>query len=292
MNSKIADGLLLVVAIIWGGGFPAVGLAIESGMGPAQLTALRFIVAAVGMVMIFFKVLKSIKKIDVIGGVLAGIFLFIGFSFQTIGMQYTTASKNAFITSTYVLLVPLLGVIFFKRRLTVTQWTGILLMVLGVSFLSLEKDFSMNIGDILTLICAIGFAVQIVITGLFSPRCNPYCFNTIQMVTVAVLSFIWSLRMPWVEVSFRSGIAVLHLGLLSTLFAFLIQSIAQRHTSEAKVGLILSFESLFGAILSVLILGDPVTVKLCIGGIFSVLAVLMIEWDPGVLKRKEVIQQE
>lgn len=71
MNSKIADGLLLVVAIIWGGGFPAVGLAIESGMGPAQLTALRFIVAAVGMVMIFFKVLKSIKKIDVIGGVLA-----------------------------------------------------------------------------------------------------------------------------------------------------------------------------------------------------------------------------
>ena len=191
MNSKIADGLLLVVAIIWGGGFPAVGLAIESGMGPAQLTALRFIVAAVGMVMIFFKVLKSIKKIDVIGGVLAGIFLFIGFSFQTIGMQYTTASKNAFITSTYVLLVPLLGIIFFKRRLTVTQWTGILLMVLGVSFLSLEKDFCMNIGDILTLICAIGFAVQIVITGLFSPRCNPYCFNTVQMATVAVLSFIY-----------------------------------------------------------------------------------------------------
>lgn len=212
MNSKIADGLLLVVAIIWGGGFPAVELAMESGMGAAQLTALRFVIAAVGMVIGFFKALKSIKKIDVMGGVLAGIFLFIGFSFQTIDMQYTTTSKNAFIMSTYILLVPLLGVIFFKRRLTVTQWTGILLMVLGISFLSLEKDFSMNLGDILTLICAVGFAVQIVITGLFSHRCNSYCLNTVQMMTVAVLSLIWSLKIPWVEVSFPSGVAVLYLG--------------------------------------------------------------------------------
>ena len=93
MNSKIADGLLLVVAIIWGGGFPAVGLAIESGMGPAQLTALRFIVAAVGMVMIFFKVLKSIKKIDVIGGVLAGIFYSLAFRFKQLACSIRRLQK-------------------------------------------------------------------------------------------------------------------------------------------------------------------------------------------------------
>ncbi len=292
MNSKLADGLLLLVAMIWGGGFPAVGLAIEDGMGPAQLTALRFAVAAIGMMIIFFKSLKLTKKEDVIGGSLAGCFLFIGFAFQTIGMQYTTASKNAFITSTYVLLVPLLGLLFFKRRLKGMQWAGILLMVIGISFLSLDKDWSINLGDALTLVCAIGFAVQIVITGLFSKRCNPYCFNTIQMSTVATLSLIWSMTSPWVEVSLSSGAAVLYLGLLSTLFAFLIQSIAQRHTSEAKAGLILSSESLFGAVLSVLILGDSVTMKLCIGGVLSVLAVMMIEFDESVFKQKDVILQE
>lgn len=292
MNSKLADGLLLLVAMIWGGGFPAVGLAIEDGMGPAQLTALRFVVAAIGMMIIFFKSLKLTKKEDVIGGCLAGCFLFIGFAFQTLGMQYTTASKNAFITSTYVLLVPLLGLLFFKRRLKGTQWAGILLMVIAISFLSLDKDLSINLGDALTLVCAIGFAGQIVITGLFSKRCNPYCFNTIQMSTVAILSLIWSMTSPWVEVSLSSGAAILYLGLLSTLAAFLIQSMVQRHTSEAKVGLILSSESLFGAILSVLILGDPVTMKLCIGGVLSVLAVMLIEFDESVFKRKDVILPE
>ena len=116
MNSKIADGLLLLVAIIWGGGFPAVGLAVQEGVGAGQLITLRFLIAGGVLAIVFRKQLLDLKRIDVVAGVLAGICLFIGFTFQTIGMQYTTASKNAFITSSYVLLVPLFGVLFFKTK--------------------------------------------------------------------------------------------------------------------------------------------------------------------------------
>lgn len=118
MKSRTADLLLLLVAIIWGGGFPAVGLALQDGMGPSQLIAIRFIVGALGMIILFFRPLRQLKREELVGGVLAESCLFIGFAFQTMGMQYTTASKNAFITSSYVLLVPLLGFVFLKKQST------------------------------------------------------------------------------------------------------------------------------------------------------------------------------
>lgn len=280
MKSRTADLLLLLVAIIWGGGFPAVGLALQDGMGPSQLIAIRFIVAALGMIILFFRPLRQLKREELVGGVLAGSCLFIGFAFQTMGMQYTTASKNAFITSSYVLLVPLLGLVFLKKTINHSQWMGILLMVFGIGVLSLEKDFTLNLGDSLTLVCAIGFALQILVTGIYVPRCNAYCFNTIQMITVAFIAIIWSIcTEPWVSISVSGGLAILYLGGLSTLLAFLIQTVAQRHTSEAKVGLILSSESLFGAILSLLILYEPITMRLVVGGLISLLAILLIEFD-------------
>ena len=278
VKSKTADLLLLGVAMIWGGGFPAVGVALQNGIGPSQLIAIRFIVAALGMIIIFFRSLRQLTRTELVGGMLAGGCLFIGFAFQTIGMQYTTASKNAFITSAYVLLVPLLGLVFLKKRMGWLQWIGIGLMIMGISILSLENDLTFNLGDSLTLVCAVGFALQILVTGLYAPYCNAYCFNTIQMVTVALISMIWSAwTEPWVSIDASSLIAILYLGGLSTLVAFLIQTVAQRYTSEAKVGLILSSESLFGAILSVLILHEPITIRLLIGGLVIFSAILMSE---------------
>lgn len=280
VKSKTADWLLLCVAFVWGGGFPAVDLALQDGIGASQLITMRFSVAAIGMAFVFRKHLWKIKRIDVIAGAVAGVCLLIGFAFQTIGIQYTTVSKNAFITSSYVLLVPLISLIFLKKKIKWSQWGGIFLMIIGISVLSLEDNLTINLGDTLTLICAIGFSLQIIVTGVFIQRCNPYCFNTIQMVTVAIISFMWSIwTEPWQVVSLTGGLAVLYLGILSTLLAFLIQSVAQRYTSEAKVALILSTESLFGALLSVLILQEAVTSRLVIGGLIILFAILMIEFD-------------
>lgn len=285
MNSKVADGLLLLVAIIWGGGFPAVSLAVQDGMGVAQLITLRFLIAGGVMALVFRKQLVHLKKLEVLAGVLAGLCLFMGFAFQTLGIQYTTASKNAFITSSYVLLVPLMSLLFFKTKIKGSQWIGILVMIVGISVLSLERDFSVNVGDLLTLICAIGFALQIIITGVVINRCNSYCFTIIQLLTVALISFIWSLfSEPWAAFSFSSGVAIVYLGIFSTLVAYLLQTIAQRYTSEAKVGLILSTEALFGAILSVMILHEPITSRLVLGGLICLIAILMIEFDFSQLK--------
>lgn len=285
MNSKIADGLLLLVAIIWGGGFPAVGLAVQDGMGAAQLITLRFIIAGLLMAIVFRKQWRYIKKIDLIAGGLAGICLFIGFAFQTLGIQYTTASKNAFITSSYVLLVPLIGLWWFKTKIKAMQWIGIGCMIFGISVLSLDRDFTINLGDFLTLICAIGFALQIIVTGIFIKRCNSYCFTTVQMLTVALISFGWSIfSEPFTSFTLSSGLAIIYLGVFSTLMAYLIQTIAQRYTSEAKVGLILSTEALFGAILSVMILKEPITRQLLMGGFICLIAILMIEFDFSQLK--------
>ncbi|HAX72843.1 MAG TPA: EamA/RhaT family transporter, partial [Firmicutes bacterium] len=116
MKNKTADSLLLIVAIIWGGGFPAVDLALTGGMTPFYLIGMRFMIAFLIMGIVFFKQVKAMRKIEIIGGLVAGIFLFIGFTFQTVGMLYTTASKNAFITTTYVVFVPLMNYLIFKKK--------------------------------------------------------------------------------------------------------------------------------------------------------------------------------
>ncbi|HAX72618.1 MAG TPA: hypothetical protein DCY20_03715 [Firmicutes bacterium] len=137
----------------------------------------------------------------------------------------------------------------------------------------------------LTLLSAFGFSGQIIATGYYMSKADAYCFNTVQMVTAGVLGMLVALLLEGLQpLSLQSGLSVLYLGVFSTCVAFLLQSIAQKYTTETKVGLILSTESVFGALLSVIILHEAVTWRLVLGGLLMFVAMILVESNPLQMK--------
>ena len=160
MKKYMAIAGLVLVTVIWGGGFVASDMALDS-LSPFQIMTIRFLLASVLMGGISIRNLKGIKKEEVTAGVFMGAALFIGFSLQIIGLQYTTPSKNAFLTATNVVIVPFIAFLICRKKVGFRGTIGAVLAIVGVGLLSLDKDLSLGLGDGLTLICAVGFAFQI-----------------------------------------------------------------------------------------------------------------------------------
>ena len=180
-----------LTAFIWGSGFIGVSISLSGGLTPLQILTIRFFIGAVLLGIIFFKEIKNnITKEAVKAGSLIGVFLFIAFAFQTIGMSYTTASKNAFLTAINVVIVPFIGFILYKRPLDKYGIISSIIAILGIGILSLEADFSINFGDFLTMICAFGFAFHIFFTGEFVKKNNAIVLTIVQFSVATILSLI------------------------------------------------------------------------------------------------------
>ena len=166
MKKWLAICGLILVTVIWGGGFVASDMALES-MKPFQIMTIRFLLASVLMGLISFRSLKGMTRKEVRAGVLMGIALFAAFALQIIGLQYTTPSKNAFLTALNVVIVPFISFLILKKRVGARGIIGAVMSVAGVALLSLNENFTLGLGDSLTLLCAVGFAFQIFLTGEF-----------------------------------------------------------------------------------------------------------------------------
>lgn len=270
---------LLVVAMIWGGGFVASDLALES-FTPFQIMAMRFLMATIFMFILCFRNIKTITKSELKAGFFLGIFLFLGFAFQTIGLRFTTPAKNAFLTATNVVFVPLIAFIIYKKKVSKQGLFGVLMAIVGAGVLSLQSNFSLGLGDGLTLLCAISFAFQIFLTGEYVGKNRVTVLNLIQMLTAFVFSFIGMFIsgdvMP-VAVSSDSIYSVLYLGLASTTLAFFLQTISQKVVDETKSAIIMSMEAVFGALFSIIILKEMFSTRMVIGCVLILSAVLVSE---------------
>ena len=168
MKKYVGDIGLFIVAIIWGGGFVATQAALDGGLTTSQIMTLRFFISAVLMTVIFFKQIKNNLSMGTIKvGVILGICLFLGFFLQTLGLNYTTPSKNAFITSVNVVIVPFIGLLLYRRKIDKFGMASSFMAIIGIAVLSLSADFTVNLGDVLTLLSAFGFAFQIFFTREF-----------------------------------------------------------------------------------------------------------------------------
>ena len=276
MKQKLAIAGLIAVTIIWGGGFTASDIALETLL-PFQIMTIRFFLAAVLMGSMSIKKLKGIQKGEVKAGILMGGALFLGFAFQIIGLQYTTVSKNAFLTATNVVLVPFIVYVIYRKRVKPGEIAGAALAIIGVGVLTLEKNLTLGLGDGLTLICAAGFAFQIFLTGEFVQKYRPAALNLIQMCTAFVLSaggLVLSGQLNF-AVSGRSMWSVAYLGVVSTAVTYLLQTTCQRYVDETKSAVILSLESVFGTLFSVWLLGEHVNVRM-LGGCVIILTAVII----------------
>lgn len=292
MKKKTKQGLyadisLLFTTLIWGGGFIAVKDALNS-ITPLYMMAVRFLFASILMGLIFFKTIKKITKKDILYGSIVGVFLFTGFATQTIGLQYTTVGKQAFLTAVYVVIIPFLVWAVEKKRPDIYSIFSTILAFLGIGFLNITDGFklSMNFGDWLTLICAVFFAAHIVAISHFTRKSNPIILSVTQMLFTGVLSLISAILFEpkFNGISKDGFISISYLVIFSTMLAFLIQNIAQKYAHPNHVGVILCLESVFGAVLSVILLHEVFTSHMILGCSTIFIAIIISETKLNFIK--------
>lgn len=291
MKKYIGEIGLFSIAIIWGSGFIGTKLALDGGLTAIQTLTLRFFIASVILGIVFFKQIKeNITKESLMSGALLGIFSFIGFITQTVGLVYTTVSKNAFITSANVVIVPFIGFILYRKKLDNIGIFSSIVAFIGIGILSLEPDLSINLGDFLTFLCAIAFAFHIFFTGEFSNKCNSYVLTVTQFIVAFILSFVFQIISG--EGQFQTStlglMGALYLGIFSTAIAFLLQTICQSRVDQTKSAIILSTESVFGTIMSVVIFHEILTLRMIIGCIIIFLSIIISETKLSFLKKKSL----
>ena len=276
MTNYLAIAGLILVTIIWGGGFVASDMALES-LTPFQIMTIRFFLGSVLMGLISAKGLKGMKRKEIQAGICMGIALFTAFALQIIGLQYTTPSKNAFITALNVVMVPFIAFLFLRKKVSKKGIVGAIMAVIGVGILSLNADFSLGLGDFLTLICALGFAFQIFFTSIFVKTYRATVLNFVQMATAFVLSlvFMFATGQYQIEATTKGWLSVLYLGVVSTTICYLLQTACQKHVDETKAAIILSMESVFGTLFSILILHEQLTIRMVIGCVIILVAVII-----------------
>ena len=269
---------LLTVAIMWGFGFVANAVALND-MSPLQILCVRFFLAAVIMGAFAFKKLKKVTKGTLFAGLILGLFLFVGFVLQTVGLQYTTPSKNAFLTATNVVIVPFIAFVIYKKKVDRFSVYGAILAMIGFAVLSLQGNLMLGYGDVLTLLCAVGFALHIFFTGEFVKRHDAMALTAIQMIVAFVLSMISVFATGDYHISAvgNSWISEIYLGVFSTSAAFFLQSVSQKYTDETTAAVVMSMESVFGSVFSILIVHDPVTSRVVIGCLLILSAVIISE---------------
>ncbi len=276
---------LLTVTVIWGGGFVASDMALET-LSPFQIMVIRFLIAAVLMTLLGAKQIRTISREEIKCGFWLGAALFGGFALQIIALQYTTPSKNAFLTATNVVFVPFIALVIYRKKIEVRSLIGAGMALVGAGVLSLQNDFSIGLGDGLTLLCAVCFALQIFLTGEYVGRIRPSVLNFLQMTTACVLSAAGLLISGdfTFAPSVRSLLAVLYLGVVSTTITYLLQTVSQKYVDETKSAIILSMEAVFGTFFSVALLHESVTVRMLAGSALILAAVLVSEIS---FKKKE-----
>ncbi len=284
--------LLVLVTIVWGSSFVILKDTLST-LGDGHFTffilASRFILASVLLVAICWKKFITISKSTFLKGLILGFILFGAYSVQTIGLRYTSASKNAFLTSVYVVLVPFLSWLFLKKKPTFKNYLATALCFLGIAFVAVigKKDSASNelLGDTLSIASGIFYALQIIFISKHTEKEDAMQLLIVELLTVAVLCSIISLSTEFSLHASKfsmSGEAIwklLYLAFICTLFAQFGQMVAQKYAPPMSVALIFSLESVFGVVFE-LLLGDAnLTVFIIIGFVFIFIGELVSEVD-------------
>ena len=284
MRSKLyelrADLLLLSVAIAWGVTFLMVQDAINTTPVYAFLF-FRFALASILMFFIAYKFLNQINKKTVLYGVILGTFLFSAFATQTFGLAYTKSSIVAFITGLNVICVPFLGYLIFKDYISKKVFVATIVAVIGLYLLTMSGTLTIGIGEFLTLLCALLFALQIIFTGKFSKEVNVFLLVLFQLITVTILSLAFSLTLDDVTFDLNYDYtffkAVIITAVFATVYAFLIQTYMQQFTTASKTAIIFAMEPVSAAIFAYFMISETLTSIQLSGAVLIVLATIIAE---------------
>lgn len=290
MRKYIGEVGLIITAIIWGSGFVASAISLDY-FTPSQILLVRFLIGGVILGAVFYKKIFHIKKRTLIRGAIIGTFLYLAFALQTVGLQYTTPSKNAFITAVNVVIVPFIAFFIYKKKIDSYELFGAITALVGVGIISLKLSSEINIGDLLTLACAFAFAFHIFYISKFVKEEDPAHLAFLQLMTAAIIGAIVVLLKGDTQIVYQmesAGVlSLLYLGVFSTTVAYLLQTFAQKSVTETTTAIILSMESVWGMVFSALILKEVITLKMLIGATLIIAAIIVSDTKLSFLKKKK-----
>lgn len=286
MTTRLKADLGLVLAtLIWGCSFVVVKAVLDHA-SPFVFLAVRFLLAALILAVLYRSSLRQLSRADLRAGFILGIFLFAGYAFQTTGLEFTTASKSAFITGSAIVLVPIFLALFWGRHATAWMWTGAAAATGGLYFLTVPAQGlgALNRGDLLTFCGAVVFALHIIYVGQFSPHHPVLALTLLQVATTAALSAIsiplaavTRIERPRIDASPAFFFALLVTVLGATVIAFSIHIWAQRHTSATHAALVFSLEPVFASVTSFLVLGERLGARGLAGAALILGGILLAE---------------
>lgn len=275
-TSLRSSAMLTLTALIWGVAF----VAQSEGMnyvGGFTFNACRFIVG--GMVLIpciFF--LRRVngdqwakldrteqakrRKTGIIGGICCGVFICLGSTFQQFGIAQTTVGKAGFITSLYIIIVPILG-LFLRKKVGLNIWVSVGIAALGMYLLCITEGFAISRGDFLVFLCAIGFSLHILVIDYFSPKADGVVISCVQFFTAGIISgvLMFLFERPTWDAVMAAWAPVLYAGVMSCGVGYTLQVVAQKDVEPTIASLIMSLESVFSLLAGWVLLGQKMSPK-------------------------------
>lgn len=281
----VFKAILLAATLVWGLAFVVMKDSLDV-LPPAQLLAVRFVVAAALMFICFSRSIKTFSGRKTVGvGALLGVLYFLAYWTQTIGLAATTPGKNAFLTAAYVVMVPFVFWVIARKRPQTFHVVAAILCLVGIGFVSLNEALVVGFGDAMTLVCAVFFALHMACLSRFAGECDVFTITFFQFLVVGVLSALVGLFEQAVPLSVVLQPDVLwklaFLTIVSTFLASLAQNVGQTRVPASQAAIILSLESVFGVLASVLLYGELLTTKMIIGFVLIFIAILLSEGVAG-----------
>lgn len=291
MKTKVRNScLLFLTACIWGSSFVAQSVGMDY-IGPYTFNCLRFLIGGLVLLPVIFfsrhrkkdqkdrsKDRTLQKKEMLCGGIVCGVVLCIASTLQQIGIIYTTAGKAGFLTAMYIVLVPVLG-LFLKRKAGLQLWISVGLALIGLYLLCMKGAFSLNGGDVLLILCAVGFSVHIMVVDYFSPKLDGMILSCIQFLVTGLISGIGMLlseQFDWHMVLLAAK-PILYSGVLSCGVGYTLQVIAQKGLNPTVASLLMSLESVVSVIAGFLVLHEVLFGRELLGCVFMFAAVILAQ---------------
>ena len=287
----IAESGLLLIGILWGMGFVTVKIGLNAGMNTFYLMWLRFLGSFVLLSILFRKKIKKVSKDDLKAGVILGIIQYFGYVFQTYGAAHTTVGKNAFFTAINVIIVPYIFWILNKKRPDIFSFSASIIWMIGVGIMSVDGNLSfthLNKGDVMTIISAFFFALQVAYTGYFGRKVHPMNLVLLQMLVGGLLfagtQFATSGLREVIPLHGETLMAIIYAVVFSTAIPMLLQIYCQRLTTATRASILMSTESMFAPIFAFLVLGEMMTLRVALGAVFILFSVVVSETKLGMVK--------
>lgn len=278
---------LFSAALIWGSSFFIVKNTVD--IFPTNfLLAIRFTIGCLLLCVLFPKKLTQLNRTCLWQGIVLGLLIFTAYCIQTIGLTDTTPGKNAFLTAAYCILVPFLYWITDKRRPDLYNFSAAFLCLAGIGLVSFDGSFSMRFGDAMTLISALFFAAHIVAGARFGGKSDPILLTVLQFGTAAVCSWVLGFTTETFpkEIPLNAALGLLYLAVFATTIALLLQNIGLKYADPTSGAILLSLESVFGVLFSMLFYQERLTLRLGAGFLLIFIAVILSETKLSFLRKK------